>query len=228
MNGVFVSAVGTGVGKTTISTLVVRHLRAKGVQAVGVKPIETGCQPFPADAVALAEASADLTLAHHAAWYRAAQPLAPYAVTLTTGQAPPDVDAIATAIAAVHSRHEYLVVEGAGGLYVPLDADLVMIDLIRRTGLPVLVVAEDVLGVLSHVLGAVELIVRRELLLKAVVLNHTPDSSDASSTSNARILRERISAPVFSFPSVPTLDAELWALAMERSGLAEFLLGPYS
>jgi len=227
MSGVFVSAVGTGVGKTTISTALVRCLRGSGIQAAGVKPIETGCEPFPADAVALADASEDSSLAHHSAWYRAAAPLAPYAVSLTTGQAAPDIDGITAAIAAVRSRCEYVVVEGAGGLHVPLDAELAMIDLIHRTGLPILLIAEDRLGVLSYVLSAVELIECRELPLKAIVLNHRSESPvDASCTTNARILRERIAVPVFTFPSLPAAaDMKFQMPAMARSGLIECLLG---
>jgi dethiobiotin synthetase len=114
-------------------------------------------------------------------------------------------------------------VEGAGGLLTPLDATRDFADLARALALPVILVARDQLGVLSHTLTCAESARARGLHLLAVILSrHPQDESDLSRATNARILEERLQLPVRVFPSCPDDDPAL-ARTAERAGLLTLL-----
>jgi len=219
--GVFVTATGTDVGKTLVSRGLLLALGRRGLRVAGVKPIETGCTPFPRDAELLARASGSPELAHGSGWYRAEPPLAPYAVELTAGVAAPDVAAISERAQGLARTYDALLVEGAGGLLVPLSRSSSMADLACEFQLPLLLVADDRLGVLSHVLPAYEAAQQRALEVLAIVLNQCSLSVDPSAGTNLQILRERLPCPILPFPHLPNDDDESLVLAAESSGLAD-------
>ncbi|UJR85060.1 dethiobiotin synthase [Sandaracinus amylolyticus] len=190
MKGVFVTATGTGAGKTTVAAALARALRADSVPVAALKPIETGVDPDAADARALAEACGDPTLADDPRWYRAAAPLSPYAAQLDGGP-PLHLDQLLATLCE-YARSRFLLVEGAGGLLVPLDRDHTIADLAVALHLPLIVVAPDRLGVLSDTLATCEAAARRGLTVGALVLNRTTPEPDVSTRSNARILSERL------------------------------------
>ena len=224
MNGVFVTATGTSAGKTFVTRGLARALHQRALRVVALKPIETGCMPSAQDALALARASNATTPAEHPDFFRAELPLAPYAVSREIGQPGPDITAIAAAVHAVEPKRDWVLVEGAGGLLVPLDRDTSIADLARRLAYPVLLVAPDSLGVLSHVLTAFESAQARALRMLAVVLTRTSsEEPDLSSQTNASILRERTSLPVLHFPHVPDDDDKLAAAAVS-CGLLDLVM----
>ncbi|HEX6239279.1 MAG TPA: dethiobiotin synthase, partial [Polyangiales bacterium] len=118
---------------------------------------------------------------------------------------------------------ELTLVEGAGGLLVPLDRHVTMAELAAALGLPVLLVAPNALGVLSTVLCAAESARERSLEIRAVVLVDAEGPEDPSVHTNARILDERLGTPVFEFPRTPDSDEAL-ANAAITSGLLAALL----
>lgn len=189
--GLFVTGTGTGAGKTTIGCQLTRRLRDAGRDVVALKPIETGVDPSlgPADAIALAEACGRPELARDPRWYRARLPLSPYAAHLE-GEPEPDLAALAAAVRDVAGT-SFALVEGAGGLLVPLTREATIADLAAALGLPLLIVAPDRLGVLSDVLAAVGAARERGLRLAAVHLNRF-GAPDPSVRTNLAILRERL------------------------------------
>ena len=194
MTSFFVTGTGTDIGKTVLGCALARAALARGTPLAALKPIETGCDPEPTDAIALAEACGQPDLAHLEGFYRARPPLAPYAVTLLGRQAL-DYERVLAATRAQLGAGPTLV-EGAGGLLVPLDAERTMRELALDLGLPVVLVARDGLGVLSHVLTAME--GARDLDVRAVVLSRF-GLAEASHAHNQAILQERLTAPVFVF-----------------------------
>lgn len=195
----FVSGTGTGVGKTVVTTALAAALRARGEAVVALKPIETGCAPEPLDALALAAACGRPELAHLSGSYRARAPLAPFAATLA-GEPALAWDALVGAVRP-HLGAPHVLVEGAGGLLVPLDPTRTIAELAAALELPLLLVARDALGVLSDTLAAVECATRRGLEIAAVVLR-TPPDPDSSIASNVDILAARIDPPVLRFPNL--------------------------
>lgn len=206
MRGLFVTGTGTHVGKTVLTAALARALRPRDV--VALKPIETGCFPDgPADARALAEACDRPALADLDGLYRAGPPLAPYAATLGGAPAIDLARVLATTRAAIADA-DVALVEGAGGLLVPLDREHSIADLAAALALPLLIVARDGLGVLSDVLAVVEAADRRALPIAAVILARH-GAGDPSRATNHAVLAERLPYPVRTFEADPAPLLEL-------------------
>lgn len=224
MNGVFVSSTGTGSGKTYVSRGLAAALRARGERVVALKPVETGVDPDALDAIALARAAGDPALAHARGFYRARAPLSPLAAGMSGEPLPPTPTELAAAVreAAGSAR---AIVEGAGGLFVPLDHAYDIADLVLALGVRALVVAPDRLGVLSDVLALAGAARLRGVPLLGVVLVDLAPRADMSRASNHAILAERL-APlsVLRFPECADDDDAL-AEATVSSGVLDLVLG---
>lgn len=225
MKGLFVSGTGTGVGKTVVTRAIAAALRANGRHVAALKPIESGIVPGgPRDAEALARASGRPELADLPGFYRTELPLAPYAAALENESKPPTVRELVDAIHRAARGSELALVEGAGGLFVPIDARDTVAELVAALGLPLLLVAPNSLGVLSAVLSTAECARTRGIELRGVALvDPEPLSADPSARTNARILDERLGAPVFEFPRAQD-DDEALARAASASGLLAAVL----
>jgi dethiobiotin synthetase len=217
----FISATGTSAGKTFVSRGLTAALTRIGLRVAALKPLETGCEPEPLDAIALAKAARSPQLAYDPAFYRVRPPLSPYAATLG-GEAAPSFDAIIRRIGHLASEHDHLIVEGAGGLLVPLDRHRDMTALVAALDCKLLVIAPNRLGVLSHALTTVESARARGLELAGLVLTEPDAAPDHSSRSNLQILRERLSLPIFSFPQCRD-DDEALADAAVTAGLIDLI-----
>jgi dethiobiotin synthetase len=219
IRGLFITGVSTAVGKTYLTRGLARALRRAGRAPAALKPAETGVTDDPVDAVALARACGRPELARAPGLYRAALPLAPYAAALETSTAPPELPALVTRIRELAAGADPLLVEGAGGLLVPLDARHDMADLAAALGLPLLLVARDELGVLSSVRTCVESARARDLRVAAVVLSaHACAAGDPSPRTNRIILEQRLALPVLPFRRCDD-DDDVLADAAERAGL---------
>jgi len=217
--GLFITGVSTAVGKTFCTRGLARALLLAGRTPVALKPVETGVTADPLDASALARACGRPELARAPGLYRAGPPLAPYAAALETGTAPPRLTVLVSRVRELATGADPLLVEGAGGLLVPLDDRHDIADLAAALALPLLVVARDELGVLSSVRTCVESARARELRVAAVVLTAPSHAElDPSPRTNARILEQRLALPVLRFPLCPD-DDEALAEAAARSGL---------
>jgi dethiobiotin synthetase len=225
MRGLFISSVGTGTGKTFVTRGLAAALAARGRRVVALKPIETGLtEASQSDAHALAAACGRPELADYPGFYRAKLPLAPYAAVLEGEGQAPNVRALVDAVHLAARGSELALVEGAGGLLVPIDRRQSVADLVAALGLPLVIVAPNVLGTLSHVLTVAEAARTRGIELRCVVLVDPADvSTEPSARTNARILDERLGTPVFEFPRVEDQDAAL-AQAASASALLDVLL----
>jgi dethiobiotin synthetase len=221
--GVFISGPHTGAGKTFVARGLARASGRAGRSVAAIKPFETGVHALPEDASALARASGRPDLATVPDFYRVPLPLAPYAAAIEQNSQPPDLALLTRRIQAVGQTAEVLIVEGAGGLLVPLTATATIADFAASLGLPLVLVATDQLGVLSSVLTCVESATLRQIPVAAIVLtNHGPAIDDPSPRTNQQILQERLPCPVFSFPPCNDDDDAL-ADAAERTGLVRLL-----
>jgi len=202
MKGAFITATGTGVGKTWLAIALSRACLVRGKQVAAIKPIETGADPDPLDALALARASGDESLATAPGLYRAKEPLAPYAVQKRGGPPVGSLRRLAKRTRELGARADYVIVEGAGGALVPIDREHTMADLAALLDLPTVVVARNALGVLSYTLSAVEVLRTRNVSVRAVVLNHVDrgGAADLSAASNADVLTDYL-------PRIPVVRA---------------------
>src|SRR5208283_504371 len=175
--GIFITGTDTGVGKTVIAAGIIRSLKKKGIKAGAMKPIETGCYIrqrangerendtlMPADGMFLREVAAMDEPVELIAPVRFVHPLAPIVASEIENR-PVDMDSIMNAFAALAAKYEFLVIEGAGGLMVPvmrknartgepekrkMNSAFYMADLIKALELPVIVVARAGLGTINH------------------------------------------------------------------------------
>jgi len=188
----FITGTDTGVGKTRVAAMLVRALRAAGVDAVGFKPICCGGRE---DAELLTEASGDAVALNdvNPVWLRPA--VAPYTAAMIEGRTV-DVALVREKFAKLHAAHAAVIVEGAGGWLVPVTRDFSMADLAAEFALPVLVVAANRLGVINHTLLTVTAIHASGLRCAGVVLNHphAPQPDDPSVVTNAGVLGELLAA----------------------------------
>lgn len=189
MAGIFVSGTDTGVGKTIVACAIARGLRSAGVDVGVMKPAETGVTAAgPEDAIALRAAAGvedDLSLICPLQYE---MPAAPEASAHAEGRSF-SLDPIDTAFATLTKRHRTLIVEGAGGLLVPMGGETTMADLALHLRLPVLLVARASLGTINHTLLSVEACEQRKLDLVGVVISHSAGVLSPADAANLEILR---------------------------------------
>lgn len=185
MTAIFVTATGTDIGKTFITAALIRHLRAGGRTVEALKPVVTGFDPgavLESDPGVLLMALDRLPtmeeIAKISPW-RYRKPLSPDMAARHKGS-PLDFMALGEfCLRAVLTRRDVLLIEGIGGVMVPLDDEHTVVDWMALLRLPVILVAGSYLGTLSHTLTALDVLRRRELDVLAVVVNETEGSTVA-------------------------------------------------
>jgi len=181
MSAVFITATGTGIGKTFVTAGLVRYLRDAGRDAVALKPVVTGYEgPAPgSDPVLLLEAMGEATGADAVAritpWQFKA-PLSPDMAAMREERVI-DFDELVSFCRAESARHEFVLIEGVGGVMVPLDPRHTVLDWMSALGAPVLLVAGSYLGTLSHTLTAAEALSRAGIRAQALVINDSGDDA---------------------------------------------------
>ena len=155
IRGIFITGTDTDVGKTWVAAGLTAALRQRGVAAVYFKPVQSGC-PEEGGRLVPTDAKFARTLAGLTEPLEVLTPIAlrlPLAPGVAAAQAGVEVDLelIAASLRDLAGRYDFFVVEGAGGLYVPLvGMDFLVLDLIRWLGLPLAVVAHSGLGTINH------------------------------------------------------------------------------
>jgi dethiobiotin synthetase len=228
VRGCFVTAVDTGVGKTVVAAAIAAALRAQGVRVAACKPVVTGLDDAPMPGVPLdhvllaqctGQAPDDVTpvtfgpaVSPHLAAALAGTPLVPEALV-----------AHARAIGAVAQT---VVVEGVGGLLVPLTERYLVRDYAVALGLPVVVVARPGLGTINHTLLTVEAARAAGLRVTAIVLNPWPDVATPMEKDNRRTLAALTGVTVHTLGRLPELTVPRLAAAGTAWPLAEWLSPP--
>jgi dethiobiotin synthetase len=225
--GLFVTGTDTGVGKTLIACALLKRFASEGLRAVGMKPVAAGCERVSTRLVSADVAS--LVAASNVDAPRVAvnpycfePPVAPH-IAAQSARNPIVVQAIVRAYATLEAMADRVVVEGAGGLLVPLNDREDFGDLVRILGLPVVLVVGLRLGCLNHALLTAEAIRNRGLTLAGWVAN-TLDPDMKGLEQNLDCLRQRLGAPalgVVPFGAVrPGEVASLLGLPVSGPGRA--------
>lgn len=201
-NGLFITGTDTGVGKTVVTAGLAMLLRAQH-QSVGVmKPIQTGCRlvngkPFPDDTKILLRAAGTKDPLELVTPYRFHSPLAP----LVAGRIERErilPSKILRAYRRLKRRHSFILVEGIGGILVPITKKDRVLDLIRLLDLPLLIVARSGLGTLNHTLLTVHQARQTGIPIVAILLNTSePRKQGPAEKTNPGILAELTGLPVF-------------------------------
>lgn len=195
MKAFLLTGTDTGAGKTRVACLLGRRLAAEGTVVFPLKPVESGClpgpdgRPFPADAAALRDAIATGLPLSAVCIYPFFAPLSPHNAARLEGVTI-DPGRVRKAVLDAAGASEILLVEGAGGIAVEICEGYAFADLARDVSLPVLVVAENRLGVLNHLRLTIRYLRSEGLILAGVVLNdRTGDPFPAREANEAEVRR---------------------------------------
>ncbi|ADU97121.1 dethiobiotin synthase [Thermovibrio ammonificans] len=193
----FVTGTDTGVGKSFFTASLVRALRGSGFNAAAFKPVETGCEPECEDALLLSRASG----VYLEPVYSLKRPLAP-AVAAELEGVTVDFKAVVSRIEELSALYSPLVVEGAGGVMVPITWEHTYLDLAVSLSARTVVVALNKLGVINHTLLTVGALKSAGVKVACVVLN-SPNRYDESVDTNYDTLKRLLDVEVFLFSSPP-------------------------
>ncbi len=222
--GIFITGTDTGVGKTVIAAGIIRALGRKGVQAGAMKPVETGCIDeggtlVASDGMFLRKIAGMVEPAGVVTPVRFSSPLAPMVAAELEGRSV-DLDAIMHAFSTLITKYDFLVVEGAGGIMVPLirenermgecvnettggpeqrrvQSAYYMSDLMKSLDLPVVVVARAGLGTINHTLLTVMHAIGKGIGVRGVIINSTgPDGNSIAERTNPGVLQRICPVPI--------------------------------
>ena len=191
-----VTGTDTGIGKTFCGCGLIRAARAAAVKCTGMKPFCTG---DTSDVELIAAASGN-DIPHHLlnpVWLR--PPLAPYAAAMLENR-PIDITAVKEAYHQLAAKYDLVLVEGAGGLLVPILRDYNFRDLAVELNLEVILVAPNRLGVINHVLLSAESIANAGLRLALLILNDLDPEPTLATQTNPSILEELLDVPLYLSP----------------------------
>jgi dethiobiotin synthetase len=193
-SGYFITGTDTDVGKTHVATLLIGAFVNSGIDIGVMKPVSAGGRE---DAVAMMDAAGSKDTLDAVNPIALEEPLSPnLAAEREGGQI--DLAKLSDAYTELASKHACMIVEGAGGLLVPLSDIATMADLAATIGLPLIVVARAALGTINHTLLTIEAAQSRNLAIVGVIYNQIdPPTGDPSETSSPEIV-SRISG-------IPTL-----------------------
>ncbi len=226
-HGVFITGTDTGVGKTLVTAALASCLTQRGLSVGVMKPIETGCRTDGAsgsDAARLYAAAGITEPVEAISPYRFADPLAPLDAARRAGRTI-ELRRIVRAYRALAARYAFLLVEGAGGVMVPITPTADTRDVIVQLGLPAVVVVRAVLGAVNHTLLTLDALRHRKIPVLGVFLNRfgSPPQPDDTlqETSTIGLLKERCGVPVIGPLPHRSEIAGSW-----EQGLAEIAESP--
>jgi len=197
-----VTGTDTGVGKTYVACGLVRALRARGRRVAVRKPAETGCERrngilHPADAAALHEAAGGAEMLEAVCPIRLEEPLAPAVAAARAGR-PIAARSLVESCRRAAATADVLIIEGAGGLLVPLATDYSFADLAGELAAGLIVVVGARLGAINHARLTVEAARAHGLAVEGYVVNHFQPTRDTATATLAETLVPLLDAPCFA------------------------------
>ncbi len=219
-NGIFITATDTGVGKTIVSAMIIRALVLKGIKTGVMKPFETGCQRLdnnliPSDGMFLRSMAEMDDHIDNVTPVRFELPLAPFTASRIEKKSV-DMERFFNSFEYLCKKYDFVVVEGAGGILVPITREegvsdppvVYMSDIIKKLKLPLIVVSRPTLGTINHTLLTLKYALNEGLRVIGVIINYSnPPGVDISESTNPEIIAELSPVPVLGIlPHLTSLD----------------------
>jgi dethiobiotin synthetase len=209
--GLFITGTDTEIGKTVITGGLAGALHRRGINVGVMKPAASGCTirrngELVSEDALFAMKAADISPAEYD-WvnpYRFEPPLAPrLAAELTTTNI--DIQHILACYDRLAAQHDFMLVEGAGGITTPFTKECLAADLVGMFGLPVIIVARPNLGTINHTLLTVEYARQRGFTVAGVIINgYQPEKAGIAEKTNPSLIEELAKVPVLGI--VPMAD----------------------
>ncbi len=197
--GIFITGTDTGVGKTIVAATLALLLRLRGVNVGVMKPVTSGCREedgrLVSDDAELLCQAAGVPCSEHVAPYLLREPLAPAEAAKIDGVMI-DFSRIKDSYRQLCKNHDVVVVEGAGGLMVPLAGGLLVADLVRELELKLLVVARPGLGTINHTVLTCFAAQQMGISVAGVIVNDFPAMPGAAERSATHHIGSLCGAPV--------------------------------
>ncbi|GAW94086.1 dethiobiotin synthase [Calderihabitans maritimus] len=219
--GFFVTATDTGVGKTVLTAALAKYWRKKGVNAGVMKPAQSGAETVSDGELLVKFAGVDDPW-EDVVPYSFREPLAP-AVAARLEGVEVRKEIILERFRKLEGRHELMLVEGAGGLMVPLSEDTLVAHLARDLGLPLLVVARPNLGTINHTLLTVAAARQIGLEVAGIVINGYRDRGDYGEKTNPGLIEYWSQIPILGIIPHLAADSTEEVISLLADRLSEYL-----
>jgi dethiobiotin synthetase len=206
MTTVFITATGTDIGKTFVTTGLVRQIRGAGRAIDAIKPVVSGFDPDawqdsdPAALLAALGRPVVLEEADRISPWRFKAPLSPHMAARREGRAIEFQEVVEFCRRAMAGRRGVLLIEGIGGIMVPIDDHRTVLDWMSMLRIPIILVAGSYVGTMSHTLTSLEVLVRRNLNVAAVVVSESEGGAASLEDTVATLQRFADSIDVVGIP----------------------------
>ena len=206
MTTIFITATGTDIGKTFVTAGLIRHIRAAGRTVDAIKPVVSGFdsdawqESDPARLLAALGRPITLEEAGRVSPWRFAAPLSPHMAARREGGAIEFQEVVEFCRRSMAARRGVLLIEGIGGIMVPLDDRRTVLDWMSVLRIPIILVAGTYVGTMSHTLTSLEVLVRRNLNVAAVVISESEASAASLDDTVATLQRFAASIDVVGIP----------------------------
>ena len=216
MRGVFVTGTDTGVGKTVFCAGLAWALKRRDIDVGVMKPFATANKVFSkrfrsADVAILARAAgakeSDTDL--NPSFYRVAA--SPMMASTLTGTSPPAIQDVLDSLRRLALKHDFLIVEGIGGIMVPLTISSPLADFVKAADLPVIIIARPSLGTLNHTVLTVNACREYGLRMAGIVVNSMPRTPGLVERNNPDALNKLTNVPVIGM--IPQLRVPSYSAA---------------
>ncbi len=229
--GIFITGTDTGVGKTVAAAVLARLLSVRGVNVGVMKPVTSGCSEMDGrlvsdDAELLAWGAGLTSVEQDNAPYLLRAPLAPSQAASREGIRI-DFGRIRESYQRLAEHHDFVIVEGSGGLMVPLAGGMLIADLIIALNLPALVVTRPNLGTINHTLLTTFAAKQMGITVSGVIINSYPAEPDDVEAYAPHLLGSLAGAPILGiFPNIDEPDLHILVEVLTER-VAAHLLTPF-
>jgi dethiobiotin synthetase len=201
VRGLFVTGTDTGVGKSIITGALAGLFRKQGINVGVMKPVETGCLHddgsfLPADGQFLKDMSGSDAPLEEIVPYQLKEPLAPSVAAERQGMNI-DINHMVKKFEDLSLHHDLMLVEGAGGLFVPLFQKVFFIDLVKRFQLPLLIVSRATLGTINHTLLTLRAALTEKVPVAGIVIDNLSPERSVASETNPEVIARLVDVPVW-------------------------------
>jgi dethiobiotin synthetase len=226
MSGLFITGVGTGVGKTLVTTILCHQLREMGRRVIALKPVVSGHvegDPDGDPALILRSLGIEPTteaVAAIAPW-RFAAPVSPHLAALREGRSVSRDEVVRFCREPAGDGESIRLIEGAGGVMSPLTSDATCLDLIADLGVPAILVTGTYLGSLSHTLTSLAALKARAATVRGIVVSESAESVGLLETVESLRAFGGADVPIYSLPRLAGEPPSRWRQAPPLTSLCE-------
>lgn len=213
----FISGIDTDSGKSIATGVIARTLLNKGVKVITQKFIQTGCECVSEDIMThrniMGMELQDVDLYETTCPYVFSYPASPHLAAEIDGRTI-DPEVIHTATEELEKKYDLVLLEGAGGLYVPVTRYFLTIDYIRKYNYPLILVTSSKLGSINHTLMSLELCRFNKIDVRYVIYNEFPAESDYIKNDSITIIKQYLEEyfPACQLLSLPVIKGDDYPL----------------